>query len=145
MGDFEPFGHSASSTFRSVEGWTSDQNSNFDYGAIILKSEDLYNRINATMGFMPSANEAIVEIAGYPDDKIARMPYTASGPIHSRSKFRFFYDVDTEGGNSGSPVFIKDAAGIYAVGIHTDGDNPDNYGIRFRQEMMDRLNEWMQL
>lgn len=139
-----PFGQSVSQKYRSVEGWVNDLNSNFDYGAIILNDDSLYNQIKAHMGFQVSDRMTSLEIAGYPRDK-GKVPHMARGKINDKSPYRFFYNIDTESGNSGSPIFHYDENDIRAIGIHTTGEYPENYGIRFRPELLDRLNEWILL
>lgn len=141
LGAEAPFGHAVGKTFRSVEGWTVSKDADYDYGAIILDDDSLYQKINAHIGFKATAMPAKVEIAGYPKDK-GQTPHTAQGPVSSQTGTRYFYPIDTEAGNSGSPIFPPGKQGVQAVGIHTNGSFPENYGLRFRPDLIDRINEW---
>lgn len=143
FGELEPHGKALARRFRSVEGWTINHDSNFDYGAIILDDDHLFTKLKSTLGFKRYDEEKSVEVAGYPKDK-GRYPWKAAGDILRRSKFQLFYEIDTEAGNSGSPILAALNGKKYAIGLHTDGAYP-NKGIYLRQEMLDRWSEWTKL
>lgn len=144
LGTLFPYGSAVSSNVQSIEGWFKNRNDNFDYGAIILKDDTLYNTIGAKLGYQYSTDETNVEIAGYPIDK-SQKPFKCVGQIDSRTPYKFFYTIDTETGNSGSPIFIERASGErVVVGLHTEGARP-NAGIRIRPEMISVLKQWSKL
>lgn len=63
-----------------------------------------------------------VTISGYPAETASKIghQYTHSGTVSSSTEYRANYSIDTEGGNSGSPVY--DENGIVWA-IHTHGGN----------------------
>lgn len=143
LGSLKPFGSSIGKRFRSVTGWINNRDSNFDYGAIILDDDALFNKINASIGFKIHEDERFIEIAGYPKDK-NQTPWFATGAVLDKSKYKLFHEVDTESGNSGSPIIVTVNGKKYAAGLDTEGNYP-NRGIRLRQEMLDRWSEWSTL
>jgi V8-like Glu-specific endopeptidase len=143
FGNRAPFGHAESTTFRSVEGWTNNKDSNFDYGAIILNDDTLFNKIQATLGFKPINEEVHVEIPGYPQDKNG-FPWKCDGVITGKTKYKLLYEIDTENGNSGSPIISSANGEKNAVGLHTEGGT-FNGGIRMRDKILDRWGEWIKL
>jgi V8-like Glu-specific endopeptidase len=64
----------------------------------------------------------VLKIAGYawnggsPD---AQFQHT--GQVQAREGAAIFYDIDTEGGQSGSPLLLRMGAAEVAVGVHTGG------------------------
>lgn len=64
--------------------------------------------------------------AGYPQDKGGKAMYMSQGEIKKVEADRVYYDADTIGGQSGSPVYIKKNGKIYIVAIHTVGTNSPN-------------------
>lgn len=142
-GTVEPFGSTISSRFRSVSGWTSENNTNFDYGAIILDDDSIYNNINSYFGYGVHDNQNQIELSGYPSDKL-RTQWKSLGIVSKRSKYRIYYDLDTVRGNSGSPIYISDGSKKIVIGLHSFGQNP-NYSIRINQEIINRWTEWSNL
>lgn len=139
-GNSEPHGRAMSIKFRSVKGWTREKDPNFDYGAVILPDDTLYNSVQGVFDYKPYADEQDLELVGYPSDK-NQTQWKSAGKIKSKSKFRLYYELDTMQGNSGSPVYIRTGNALAAVGVHSYGDNP-NYSIRINDQMVDRWKEW---
>jgi glutamyl endopeptidase len=143
IGTYAPYGSSTSNRFRSVEGWTKDDDRNFDHGAIILSDNNLYNEVNSYFGYKPLEEKTFIEISGYPIDKDG-IQYKCDGMVGKLTPYRIYYDLDTLKGNSGSPVFIKNENNKLVVGVHSFGDFP-NYSIRVNQEIINRWSEWSKL
>ncbi len=141
--DNNPFGAQVSTSFRSVLGWTNHNDNNYDHGAIILKDNTLFNNINAHFDFKEYTNENNIEISGYPLDKKGTQ-WKSIGTISRSTKSRFFYDLDTLSGNSGSPVYIENGERRIAIGVHTYGDNP-NSAVSVNQEIIGLWTEWSNL
>jgi glutamyl endopeptidase len=56
---------------------------------------------------------------------------------------RLIYDIDTFGGQSGSPIWQQTAeAGLIAVGIHTTGGVSSNSGTRITADVLGNLVKW---
>ena len=143
VGDLEPYGAAIATKFRSIEGWTNNRDSNFDYGAIILDDDTLFNKLKSTIGFKTYSDEKTVEIVGYPNDK-DKHPWKADGDILKHTVYKLFYEIDTEEGNSGSPILANINGSKYVIGLHTEGAYP-NKGIYLRQGILDRWTEWINL
>lgn len=91
-----------------------------------------------------------VDITGYPHDKfVDRLPYmyTMKGPVKVVHHNRFYYDIDTSGGQSGSGVCVTDAAGgdvIDCLGIHTTGSKVEGNGAtRINSEKFKKIEKWV--
>ena len=74
-------------------------------------------------------------ISGYPVDK-GYSQYGANGYINSVSDYKVWYTIDTEGGQSGSPIMD---ANRRAYGVHTGGSKEDgtNWGCRVNDRFYD--------
>ncbi len=67
---------------------------------------------------------------GYLGDKPATMRET-HGKLVRQTNYRYEYDFDTVGGQSGSPVFMQAEDGsAYVCGIHTSGSSTYNSGTK---------------
>lgn len=146
-GDIAPFGSQVSTTFRTVSGWSVDRNSDFDHGAIILPDDTLYQRINGFFGVKELTEGELLTNVGYPGDKggdLLGTPWASFGPVTSIKEYKIFYMLDTYGGNSGSPVFVRDGDSFSVVGVHGYGGCP-NHCVKVRDAVIQRWNEWSQL
>ena len=103
-----PYGSQKSSRFRSVEGWIQGKNINYDYGAVVLPDNSLGNMVG-WFGIAALTNASmdnlLVNNAGYPADKDFGTQWYNAGRITRIQSQRFFYMLDTYGGNSGGPVW----------------------------------------
>jgi len=87
----------------------------------------------------PSGNTAVV-ICGYPFEKNYQM-WGMGGPIQNITTYEYYYEIDTTGGQSGSPIIRPDYVGngVYGsvLGIHTGygGDFAKNRGVRITQSV----------
>jgi V8-like Glu-specific endopeptidase len=145
-GSSRPFGSSTSSTFQAVDGWINDSNPDFDYGAIILP-DDLGKRTGYfSFTALDDASLTSVQsnVAGYPADKGNSTMWYHSRRIARVSPTRLSYDIDTYGGQSGSPVWLNLGKRRYAVGIHTNGGTQFNSGTRITREIFDNMVRWKQ-
>lgn len=141
----EKFGRAISRKFRSVIGWTEHKDENFDFGAIILEDNKLFNSVRSYLGYNIISQEQNIRISGYSRDKY-QTQWESEGLIEDTSDHKLYYKLDTEEGNSGSPIFISKSDGRFkqVIGLHTYGDAL-NSGIKLTQLIMDRWNEWTQL
>jgi V8-like Glu-specific endopeptidase len=106
----QPFGQVISKRFRSVTGWTTSRNRNFDYGAILLGSDERLGDTVGSFGWDVRGDAALmghtVNISGYPGDKPAGTQWFHANAITSVSPSTFTYQIDTAGGQSGAPVWM---------------------------------------
>lgn len=132
--------------FESSDGWVKQRNSDYDYGVIIL-DEQADERIGwFSFG---AANDAVIKntianISGYPVDlDRGTKQYYHARKISRASFRRIVYDIDTYGGQSGSPVWMNFGENDrVAVGIHTNGNSNSNYGTRITDEVANNLKNW---
>jgi len=145
-GNVEPYGESVATRFRATEGWTTKQDTNFDYGAILIDQP-----VGRDAGWFSFAalddgdletNDA--NIAGYPYDlDHATRQYFHARRISSLSPQKLFYEIDTFGGQSGSPIWFNlDSGQRIAVGVHTTGSSTSNSGTRITQDIYTNMKNW---
>jgi V8-like Glu-specific endopeptidase len=139
-----PFGAQTSGSFRSVQGWTRDQNEEFDYGAIIMPNATLGNRVGF-FGFASLSDASLRGMvgnnSGYPGDKPFGTQWFNADPISGVSARRLEYMIDTFGGQSGSVVWRFRDGQRHAVGIHGYGGCP-NKAVRINQEVFNNMQNW---
>jgi V8-like Glu-specific endopeptidase len=140
-----PFGSVMSSTFRSVSGWTTSGNENFDYGVIILPTP-LGNTVG-TFGYGAYTDadlrSTIANIAGYPGDKPSGTNWFDARRVASVTSQKVFYDIDTAGGQSGGPVFrVLPNGNRMGIAIHAYGGAVNNSGTRINNQVLNNLNAW---
>lgn len=137
-----PFGTQTSSRFMSVRGWTEGSGDpDYDYGAVVLPDTTLYDRLRAHFGYQVNANPGTLNSAGYPGDKPVGTQWFNAGPVTRSSSRRFFYMIDTAGGQSGSPVWIRNGESRIAVGVHGYGGCP-NSAIRCVEDVARNWADW---
>lgn len=121
-----PFGVITSRDFSTVQGWMEDEDPEYDFGVIHLK-DPLGDRLGwFSIGSLPAHDleSYRVNISGYPADRGAgRQQWFHANRILHVSDRRIFYDVDTYGGQSGSPVWIyqEGSEEPLVVGVHAYG------------------------
>lgn len=70
-------------------------------------------------GFFENAYK--VNITGYPGDKGHNQMWTMSHKLQDLNKERFEYLIDTNPGQSGSPIWVSKNGGPVILGVHTHG------------------------
>jgi V8-like Glu-specific endopeptidase len=142
------WGQATAKVLRSVEGWVIDGDPEYDYGAIILPNDTLHDRLRGTMGYEEYRPELAedVELSGYPKSKLQKQ-YHAKGTIDRIESNRLYYQIDTEGGQSGSPLFVRKGDNCIVVGIHrgANATQTENHAIRINESVMCRWQEWSKL
>jgi glutamyl endopeptidase len=139
-----PFGRQSASDFRSVDKWVQDGNTDFDFGAIILPTKELGQKVGY-FGFQSLSSTALkqreIRTSGYPGDKPRGTQWFMAGPTEKVTCGQLFYTIDTYGGQSGSAVWVQDKDKRLAVGIHTSGGCP-NKATRIRKPIFDLMMHW---
>jgi V8-like Glu-specific endopeptidase len=149
-----PFKSYTAISFRSVKGWVTDKSRNYDYGVIILPKSAAIPPEIGTFGFASYSNKVLLNkkrlnTAGYPGDR----PGLGDQPLNTlwydgrKAKAvtarTIIYDIDTAGGQSGSPVWAKLSDGKrIVVGIHTNGDQSGNSATRITKPVFENLKKW---
>lgn len=149
--DNRPFGSAIARDFRSVTGWTQDNDSNFDYGAILLPPENRYGEQLGWFGYANRADDYLgnitLNLSGYPGDG-GKTNVDGTQWFHSRRVRDVFerqltYEIDTFGGQSGAPVWEMTSDGSrYGVAIHTFGTSVNNGGTRITSDVFDNIVQW---
>ena len=144
-----------SNQFEVPEKWVKSggQDPDYDYGVIHLK-ESLGDKVGWFSVAVPTDADlkgTIVNISGYPGDRINRGKYQLFHddiiPTNGVSDKRFFYEIDTFGGQSGSPVWIEfDDGSRQVVGIHTYGVGGSfrlNSATRITPMIFNNIKKWI--
>jgi V8-like Glu-specific endopeptidase len=94
---------------------------------------------------VPKMQMLFVNNAGYPyeADKAYGTLWYNAGRVHKVDETQIEYMVDTEGGQSGSPVyyFDKEKNQRYVIAIHTTGDFI-NRGLRITEKVFTVIKKW---
>lgn len=70
----------------------------------------------------PAGTGVVLKIAGYAwNGGSPGAQFQHAGQVQAREGAAIFYDIDTEGGQSGSPLLLRMSAADVAVGVHTGG------------------------
>jgi V8-like Glu-specific endopeptidase len=146
-----PFGSAISRDLRSVTGWTQDNDSDYDYGAILLPEDKRFGEQLGWFGYASRDDDHLksitLNLAGYPGDG-GKTGIDGTQWYHSRMVMdvlekQLTYDIDTFGGQSGAPVWELASNGSrYGVAIHTFGTPVNNGGTRITGDVFDNIVLW---
>jgi glutamyl endopeptidase len=148
-GSYAPYGSAYATQIFSVSGWTSSGNRDYDYGAIRLSSP-LGNTVG-WFGFRWHSSDSSfqnisVRTSGYPGDKPSATMWTMADYIRIVYPRRFYYAMDTYGGQSGSPVYhyYSSSCSTCMVAIHAYGADSTGYnsGTRIVEAVFNNLLAW---
>lgn len=142
-----PFGSHVGTSLRSVTGWTQSKNREHDYGAIILPANNRPGAQTGTFGFAVRDDAflraASLNLSGYPGDRGGgAQQWFHAQRTKSVSSRVITYEIDTAGGQSGSPVWILQNGQRYAVGVHTNGSSSGNSATRIVSAVFNNLLNW---
>ena len=139
----------------SVNGWVSSGDERYDYGALKLNCT-VGNR-TGWFGFWwqsASLTGLSTTTSGYPGDKAFGTMWRSADRVRATQERQIFYQNDTIGGQSGSPVYQNRAAGssfcvgqcsmaIHAYGLHGAAPHStNNHGTRITQAVFNNLIAW---
>ena len=133
-GNNEPYGRYYAASMYATSGWINNKSERYDMGAIKLSSSVSHGHF-----LSPSSNDSnIATVCGYPADRDTGIfQYKMLGAVTKISN-RFYYQIDTYGGQSGCPILINNNS---AMGIHNYG-GCDNSGSDLYQAFIDKVNAW---
>lgn len=129
--------------------WEENRDPNWDWALLRLDKP-----IGATVGYETiRVNEVpfgkACEIVGYDVNYSPKnIQLIGFGHVQGYEQFRLYYNADTEGGMSGSPIYIAYAQNDYGTrfaisGIHTNGTSSSearNSGVRITTSIINMLN-----
>ncbi|SDW39480.1 glutamyl endopeptidase [Marininema mesophilum] len=145
-GSSAPYGTASARSFHSVVGWTTNEDTNYDYAAIKINSN--VGSSTGWFGFRwqsASLTGTAETISGYPGDKTYGTQWRHSDQIRQTYDRKLHYANDTFGGQSGSPVY---QSSYHSIAIHTNGvygGNPYNRGTRITENVFNNLLYWRDL
>lgn len=146
--NLRPYGSCVGTAFRSVTGWTQNKNRENDYGAIVLPTNCRPGDQAGYFGYAVKDDSyllaSVLNLSGYPGDKGGNQQWFMALKPKSVSSRVITYDIDTMGGQSGAPVWIKVGESRYCVGIHTNGDNAGNSATRIVTAVFNNIQAWKQ-
>lgn len=88
-----------------------------------------------------------VRLCGYPaetkEEQENLAVYKSIGFIDDYDDDLLYYELDTESGESGAPIYVLDDGDYYVIGMNVahDEDETQNIGIRLQGEKMDELSD----
>lgn len=154
-GTLGPYGFFVSNAFAVLEGWPDLARPDLDLGAIRVESDlDVFkDGVGSRLGYFGLARFPeerlrliLVNIAGYPveADKPFGSQWYTGGRIEAVEPDFIRYTLDTQAGQSGSPVFYFDRATDQrlVVGVHTTGFHP-NGGVRITGRAFEAVRRWI--
>lgn len=170
-----PFGEASQigpDCFRISPRWANGKDTNFDYAAILLPQNIVFQDRYGLVAPVPyySADDSVllnklVYNYGYPSNPIPNNAegnamiaaiggeppemstmWMNAGPVTDSTDYRLFYDLDTSEGQSGSPILYWDNGDkrYYAVGIHTEGRVSVNGAVRVTDDLFAQFRAWRQ-
>lgn len=137
----KPFGSVVADQFMSFDDWIENRDRNFDMGVIILPEDCPFGKKVGWFGCKTFLDEKeymgkTFNISGYPGEKGGREQWKMSGEGESQGPL-LKYDIDTTGGQSGSPVWIVNDNKYYVIGVHTMGNSSlGNFATRIDRDFM---------
>lgn len=156
---FAPARHESAYPFASQKGcvllcpndWVNQKSGdkkNDDFAIVVLDYS--IGRWTGWSGLMclPSYLElGSFSIAGYPIDKgfggqVSTQMWEMKGKIKSKENL-FEYEISTAPGQSGSAIWCKINEEVYTVGVHVEGGNRKNIGVRLTPERLKLISRWI--
>jgi glutamyl endopeptidase len=146
-----PYGVCGAKRLYTNSTWKNQGRDDFDYAAIKLNCN-----VGSQTGFFGYRKNVVqnnlVTVQGYPgDDKPFGTQWKMTGRVTVLEPRRVFYDLDTAGGQSGSPVWrnINENCTRCGIAIHaygTIGGSPpysnNNHGTRITDPVFQNLTTW---
>jgi V8-like Glu-specific endopeptidase len=140
----ESQGQSSAGRFWVHPKWEKDRHDDFDVGIVFLPDD----RLPKALGWFGRGAfsdgrlvDMLVNTAGYPLDKslngVAWLQWFDADRIRSIDPGFIYYDFDTDNGQSGAPVFLKDGDVRTVVGIHVGSKGSLNRAVRITDELFD--------
>lgn len=124
-GNDSSFEKVTASNYAVSKGWEDSFDSDYDYGVIVLDESMNTGSLSLKTKTISELKYKGVINYGYPIDKDEGTLWYGEGTIKSATTNMLMHDVDTEGGNSGSPIILKTDS-FSAIAVHTQGKGSGN-------------------
>ena len=133
-GTLEPFGRYVAEAMAATNEWIKSRSRRYDMGTIKLSTQVSHGDV-----LIPTLTDAAEgTVCGYPGDRDRSVFQYKMRDSVGEKDGRFFYQIDTFGGQSGSPL-LKDNR--HAIGIHNYG-GCDNKASDLYQRFIDDVDKW---
>lgn len=152
-----PYGTRSASSWQTnekyIDALTNDPSAqfNYDYAAVFFDTSFSSVGINTYMPLVFDAAAAgTIDLAGYPaavqGEGSSRAMWHSSGIVLSEADLIVYYDVDTSGGNSGSPIwqYFPDPTLIRVIAVHAFGTPRFNGGPRLVIQNQALIQSWVE-
>jgi glutamyl endopeptidase len=144
-GSATPFGSAFARTVHTYASFRNDHKQSFDLALL-----NLYEPIDTATGSFRLRSEPNsffrnrrLFTAGYPDDlEVGRM-YAAFGQTVNATPTLVKHEIDTEHGDSGSPLWEYRKGAPFIVAVHTEGEGTINIAVRINQSKMADIRRWI--
>ena len=145
-GDAVPFGYDSSTRFDVHPRWRSNRERTSDVGVVWLDTPigDRLGWFGVGVYSDSQLQNLIVNNAGYPADKPLGTQWFNAGRVQKAKPQALTYGLDTEPGQSGSPIFHYTAdEQRVVVAVHAYGDSGENIGVRITDELFNTISNWV--
>jgi V8-like Glu-specific endopeptidase len=141
----KPYGTVSAVSFGSFHGWTDHGKTNHDMGVVFLGSK--IGNSTGWFGFSTGGASDVGRtrnLAGYPHDKPWGTMWYDAGEIKDRTTYKLKYKIDTEHGQSGSPVwrYLSDTGQRWIRADHRGSSGNYNEGVRITGSKFNSLLNW---
>jgi glutamyl endopeptidase len=146
QGNLAPFNFFRSARFDVHPRWRDFGDEQFDLGVIWLDAAVGEHVGWFGYGSRPDASldNLIVNTSGYPADKRIGSQWFNAGRVSGIEPRVLEYGLDTEAGQSGSPIFAVDSSDERVVlAVHAYGGDAINRGIRITDDVFAVFNSWV--
>ncbi|WP_120522004.1 trypsin-like serine peptidase [Arthrobacter celericrescens] len=126
-GSSDPYGSCGATELYTDQRWIDSANTNADWG--VIKLNCTVGNAAGWLGYTGTTNSlygSTATVRGYPGDKPRGTMWTMTGSVSSTQAEKVFYTMDTNGGQSGAPVYNSSTS---IVAVHTNGGST-NSGTR---------------
>ena len=130
----EPYGRYTATELLTTRGWYDEESRRYDMGAIKLAAS-----VDHSDFLVPTLSDVdVVTICGYPADRDASQFQYKMQDTVKNEQGRFFYNIDTFGGQSGSPLLRNSNV---SIGIHNYG-GCENSGSDLYEDFIEFVENW---
>lgn len=147
-----PFGEANGVRIYTFNKWVNSRNKDYDMALIVLNRSVGLNTGWGGLLFSHDDDDLYkrdIHITGYPSDKKFTQMWTMSDKIKNIHPERFYYNIDTCGGQSGSGICTTMFLQPFVLGVHARGesleiqDNLGNSGTRLSSPKISKLKKWI--
>lgn len=140
-GDERPYGEATVTREYYYEAWTNSANQSYDIALLVLNRP--LGEATGWGGVCTTLDSFLAKepfhITGYPGDKGCKEMWTMCHKVSKVCTETFEYLIDTNPGQSGSPIWSKKWDSPIVVGVHTRGSPNKNFGVRISKDKFKRL------